>query len=229
MASQIASCVSRDQVGLIEDHLALVHALARRYASDRESREELVQAGSLGLVAAASRFDPARGVPFGAYAVPTVEGEIRRHLRDRSATVRVPRREQQTARALRRAAGVASARLGREASLAEAAETAGVPLREAERVLGTAVTPVPLSAAEGSASRDAEDQLAACERRALLRPFLVALDPRERQAVALRFAGDLSQGEIARRMRISQSQASRLLAGALEKLRRELAEDGRAA
>ena len=81
----------------------------------------------------------------------------------------------------------------------------------------------PLAQAELRPSADAEDAIEACEDRALLRRSLGSLDVREREVVCLRFVGDLSQIEIARRLHISQSQASRLLAGALEKLRSELA------
>ena len=171
---------------MIERHLPLVRAVAARYGYTRELREELTQVGALGLVAAASRFDPTRRVPFGAYAGVTIEGEIRRYLRDRNSVVRVPRREQQDSRG---------------------------PLRA-----------VPLAEAERRPSAAAAEELDGCERRALLRRGLGALPVREREAVGLCYVGDLSQREIARRMHISQSQASRLLAAALARLRDELAE-----
>jgi RNA polymerase sigma-B factor len=73
----------------IEAHLPLVRALARRFAWRGEPLDDLIQAGCIGLIHAVDRYDPARG-PFEAYAVPTITGEIRRHLRDRGALVRVP-------------------------------------------------------------------------------------------------------------------------------------------
>ena len=78
---------------LIERHLPLVRALARRYAGE-ESLEELVQVGVIGLIKAVDNYDGARGVALGAYAAPVIAGEIRHHLRDRCAPVRVPRRMQ---------------------------------------------------------------------------------------------------------------------------------------
>ena len=81
------------QIKLVEQHLPLVRRLARRHAGAGEPFEDLVQVGALGLVAAARRYDPGRGVPFAAYAIPTVDGELRRHLRDRVSIVRVPRSE----------------------------------------------------------------------------------------------------------------------------------------
>lgn len=80
---------AREQV--VELYLPLVRALARRYANRGERLEDLVQVGSVGLIHAVDRFDPDRGT-FGAFAVPTICGEIKRHLRDRSSAVRLPRR-----------------------------------------------------------------------------------------------------------------------------------------
>jgi RNA polymerase sigma-B factor len=83
----MAAPLARDRQ--IEAHLPLVRALARRFAWRGEPVEDLVQAGCIGLIHAVDRYDPSRG-PFEAYAVPTITGEIRRHLRDRSGLVRVP-------------------------------------------------------------------------------------------------------------------------------------------
>ena len=80
--------------GLIEGHLPLVRAIAGRHRGAGEPLEDLVQVGAIGLIKAADGFDDARGVPFGAYAAPFIAGEIRHHLRDRCAPVRVPRRLQ---------------------------------------------------------------------------------------------------------------------------------------
>lgn len=76
---------------LIEQHLPLVRAIARRFAHRGESFDDLVQVGAVGLIKAVDRFDPGRGVTLGAYAAPTIAGEIRRHLRDRVTLIRIPR------------------------------------------------------------------------------------------------------------------------------------------
>src|SRR5438067_4731327 len=160
---------------LIEECLPLARGLARRHAGGSEPLEDLVQVGSLGLVAAARRYDPARGVPFAAYAAPTIDGELRRHLRDRSSTVRVPRRERALAAQLRRAASATSQRLGREASLAETAAAAGVGVDEAGIVLSSTAVSAPLSELELESSDDANAEIEACERRALVRSVLARL------------------------------------------------------
>jgi RNA polymerase sigma-B factor len=89
-----AWCEERDREArrrLIELHLPLVRALAHRFASRGEQLDDLAQVGAVGLIKAVDRYDPARGSSFTAYAVPTVVGEIRRHLRDSVRPVRVPR------------------------------------------------------------------------------------------------------------------------------------------
>jgi len=207
---------------LVGRHLPLVRSLARRYGGRGEGYEDLVQVASLGLVAAARRYDPARGVPFVAYAVPTIEGELRRYLRDRCSSVRVPRREQERAAALRRAATDAAQRLGREASLDETADAAGLSREQARDAVVAMLAPAPLDTLELRPSPDAEAEIESCEQRALVDELLEALEPGERTVVRLRFAGDLSQSEIARRLGTSQSSVSRVLTGALAKLRDSL-------
>jgi RNA polymerase sigma-B factor len=207
---------------LVGRHLPLVRSLARRYAGRGEGLDDLVQVASLGLVAAARRYDPARGVPFVAYAVPTIDGELRRYLRDRCSSVRVPRREQECAAALRRAATDAAQRLGREASLDETADAAGISRERARDAIAATLAPAPLTALELRPSPDAEAEIESCEQRALVDELLEALDPDERAVIRLRFAGDLSQSEIAQRLGTSQSSVSRLLTAALAKLRDSL-------
>ena len=90
-----AWCEDRDDDArrrLIEMHLPLVRALAHRFSSRGEQLDDLAQVGAVGLIKAVDRYDPSRGSSFPAYAVPTIVGEIRRHLRDSARPVRVPRR-----------------------------------------------------------------------------------------------------------------------------------------
>lgn len=210
---------------LVEQHLPLARGLARRHAGVGEAFEDLVQVGALGLVAAARRYDPGRGVPFAAYAIATVDGELRRHLRDRASTVRVPRREQSLAGALRHAAVAASQRLGHEASLAEVADAAGITRREAERVLGGTAAATSLSTLVAQPSTAATEEIEACERRLLLNAALSGLELRERKALALRFGAELSLREVAQRLDMSPGQAARAVRRALDKIRAALDQD----
>ncbi len=88
----VRNCVDARRERTIESHLPLVRRLARRYAGRGESFEDLVQVGSLALVSAVDRVPTERASTLTAYVARCVEGEIRRHLRDRSSVVRVPRR-----------------------------------------------------------------------------------------------------------------------------------------
>ena len=80
---------------LVTMHLPLVQHLARRYRDRGESVDDLVQVGTVGLIKAVDRFDLSRDVEFSTYATPTILGEIKRHFRDRTWAVRVPRRMQE--------------------------------------------------------------------------------------------------------------------------------------
>ena len=75
---------------MIEQNLPLVHSLARRFARAAEPMDDLVQVGAIGLIKAVDGFREERGNDLGAYAVPTIVGELRRHLGDRRWPVRVP-------------------------------------------------------------------------------------------------------------------------------------------
>jgi RNA polymerase sigma-B factor len=88
---EATALASPDRRQRIEAHLPLVRALAVRFARRGEPLDDLVQAGCIGLIHAVDRHDPERGA-FEAYAVPTITGEIQRHLRDRGSVLRVPPR-----------------------------------------------------------------------------------------------------------------------------------------
>src|SRR2546423_14960477 len=130
------SSEARSQV--IEAHLPLVRSIANRYAGRGEPVEDLVQVGTIGLIKAVDRFDPGRGRDLAALARPSIESEIRHHLRDRASVVRVPRTDREVAARLDTAAADLSAREGRTPAAAEVAAGAGVGPRRAERATGAA-------------------------------------------------------------------------------------------
>ena len=111
---------------LIEDYLPLVRRIARQHAGRGESLEDLVQVGSIGLINAIDRFELDRGVDLAAYAIPSIVGEIKRHLRDRVGPIRIPRRLQEVNASLRAGAAGLGAKLQRPATVAELAREAGV-------------------------------------------------------------------------------------------------------
>ena len=211
---------TRTQV--IEDHLPLVRSVARRFAGSGEPLEDLVQVGTIGLIKAVDRYDPGRDRDLAALARPSIEGEIRHHLRDRVPDVRVPRRERETAARLRAATDDLMARERRRPSPAEAAAAAGVDPDQAARALVAAGAgrAVRLDAAAGAPGVPAaRDETEAAEARALLAAGWDHLDARERRLLELRYRDDRSQSEIARELHLSQAHVSRLLRAALDHLR----------
>jgi RNA polymerase sigma-B factor len=217
-----------DRESLIESHLPLAKSVARRYVGRGVELDDLVQVGAVGLVKAANRFDPRRGVSFPAFAGPTIEGEIRHHLRDRSGPVRIPRELQRLGRRLRSRQSELAASLGRAPTLSELADAVDADTRQVERALAAerARESISLPAPEdGVEAVLAAETYAESDDRLLLTERMHVLDERERQIVYLRFHGDMTERQIAHEVGISQAHVSRLLAGALTKLRAELAED----
>ena len=98
-----------------------------RYAGGAEPSDDLVQVASVGLMGALERFDPSRGVPFAAFAGPTILGELRRHFRDRVWTMRVPRGLQERIRDVEEAITELSSKLERSPTVAEIAEKLEIP------------------------------------------------------------------------------------------------------
>ena len=138
------------------EHLPLVRGLARRYADRGEPLDDLVQVGTIGLIKAIDRFEPERGFKLASFATPTILGEIRRHFRDRSWTVRVPRGIQEARAQISHAVGVLSAENGRSPSVREIAESTGLPLDEVLDALaaGSAQRPAPLASPGGEGEDD---------------------------------------------------------------------------
>jgi RNA polymerase sigma-B factor len=217
---------------LIQQYLPLVRRLARRHAGRGEHVEDLVQVGSIGLINAIDRFELDRGVDLSSYAIPSIVGEIKRHLRDRVSPIRVPRRLQEVNASLRASAAGLSATLERPATVAEMAREAGVDRDEALEALVALRSSEPLSLSSdgnGNGEVPGPDLKASTEQgyetgevRAVLAKGFRALDQRERRILHLAFFGGMSQYRIAREMGISQIHVSRLSRRALEKLRNEI-------
>jgi RNA polymerase sigma-B factor len=209
---------SRSRV--IEAHLPLVRSIARRYAGRGEPIDDLVQVGTIGLIKAVDRFDPDRGSRLEALARPSIEGEIRHYLRDRSTVLRVPRTERELAARLGATAADLTAREGRTPAAAEVAAVAGVDERRAAQASHAtrAAQAVPLREDRAPAHDEAD----AVEARVLLARGAAVLDERERRMLHLRFVEDLSQAEIAAELGLSQAHVSRLLRAALDHLRSEI-------
>jgi RNA polymerase sigma-B factor len=223
--------VVRDRT--ITTWLPLAYSLAARFNGHRETHEDLVQIATLGLIKAVDRFDPTRGVEFAAYAVPTIVGEIKRHFRDHTWDVRVPRRVQELRLRVAEAAGTLTHTLHREPSVADIAThlelsevdvmdgLAGVWAYNAMS-LQTPVRPGDGGGEIGDLLGGEDGELDLAELRVTLGPALARLTERERRILNYRFFDQLTQSEIAERIGVSQMHVSRLLSRALATLRTHL-------
>jgi RNA polymerase sigma-B factor len=210
----------------------LVHALARRYAGRGEPLDDLVQVGMVGLVNAVDRFDPSRG-DLARFATPTILGEIRRHFRDRSWGVHVPRRLQEAQALVSRAVEELTGRLGRGPTVDEIAAATELVEEDVLDAMAAraAYRPASLSTPARPDGADPIDVggpdpgYEQAEGRASLRDDgLRRLPARERVILHLRFEEDLTQSEIAQQVGLSQMHVSRLIQQALERLREHAGE-----
>jgi RNA polymerase sigma-B factor len=221
---------------LVELHLDLARHEAMRFAGRGEPVDDLLQVARLGVLKAVERFDPTIGVPFSAFARPTIAGELRRHFRDTTWSVHVPRGLKDLHSGLGRTSAALAAGLGRQPTASELAKQLGASVDEVLEALElrSAYRPTSINApidTDGAstdpAADDEADGIDPAIDSMLIRELLGHLDGRQRMIVYLRFFGQLSQSEIAERVGISQVHVSRLLRSSMTALR-HLLEDGEA-
>ncbi len=228
----------REQV--VVRYQPLVNKLARRYNGRGEPLEDLKQTAMVGLVKAIHGYQPDRGKPFISYLMPTVTGEIKRHFRDHTWAIRVPRRHQENRIKLRQVLNTFQQTHARVPTNAEIAKEMGLDEEEVVELVQASESYRSLSldapdssdsdGQEGSRLEDhlgSEDEgLERVVQRESLKPALARLPEREREILKLRFFGDHTQTEIADRMGYSQMHVSRLLKNTLEQLREDVGERG---
>ncbi|MFE7852943.1 SigB/SigF/SigG family RNA polymerase sigma factor [Streptomyces sp. NPDC057403] len=218
---------------LVELNMWIVRHAARRFPARREMSDDVLQAGTIGLIKAIDRFDPTRGFGFEAYAVPTVVGEIKRFFRDTTWAVHVPRRLKECRGVLRDAVIAFEQSEGRSPRVSELVERTGLTQEEVVEGLQAADghEAVSLDAPYGPdedgawiADRlGAEDPaLGRTDDLVTLAPLLAALPERERRILTMRFLHDMTQSQIGAELGISQMHVSRLLGRTLAGLRNRL-------
>ena len=216
---------------LVEHYEWIARTCAHRFRDRGEPLDDLIQVGLLGLVKAVARFDPDNGTPFPGFAIPTVTGELRRHFRDTTWAVHVPRRMKEMAAAIGPAREVLQERLGRHPTLQEIAAELRV---DVEDVIGGMEASSSYRA--GSIHTDREngplqfgaddDGIEQTEAQLAVERLLSTLPEREQTILRLRFMEDKSQAEIAAVVSISQVHVSRLIRSALLSLRQHLPAEG---
>ena len=217
---------------LVERFLPLARSLARRYLGTQEPIEDLTQVACLGLVKAIDRFDVERGNRFAAYAVPTILGELRRHFRDTTWAVHVPRSSQERAMEVERAGEVLNTRHGHSPTVAEIAqylERAQEEVLDALQVVqarGAVSLDAPRPGGDGEEMESRAESLGSedegytlVEDGSAVAQALASLAPRERRILRLRFEQEMTQSEIAAEVGLSQMQISRILRQSLDQMR----------
>ncbi len=220
---------------LVSRNLPFAKRLARRYRGASESFDDLLQVASLALVNAVDRFDPDRGIPFSAFASPTILGELKRHFRDRAWTVRVPRGLHDRMAQVDKAVAELTEKLQRSPSIGEIAERLELEPTDVLEVLEANHNRRPLSLdrpvgdeteetspADWVGEEDKNFELV--EGRVALDAALPHLDERERLVLRLRFVDDLTQSQIAEQIGHSQMHVSRILRRALARIREQVKE-----
>ncbi|MFG3055363.1 SigB/SigF/SigG family RNA polymerase sigma factor [Kitasatospora sp. NPDC048239] len=220
---------------LIELNMALVKFAASRFTHRKEPVEDMLQVGTIGLIKAIDRFDPSFEVEFSTFALPTISGEIKRFFRDTGWMVHVPRRLQELRLVLAKTSDAMEQLLDRAPTPGELAEHLALTEDEVREGLiasqaqsaSSLDAPAPGHQTDGGsalADRIAREEGAFETVLCLetLKPVLAALPERDRTILSLRFGAELTQGEIGRRLGISQMHVSRLLTRILTGLRAEL-------
>jgi RNA polymerase sigma-B factor len=212
---------------LVERYRPLARSLALRYRGGSEPLEDLFQVAELGLVKSIQGFDPDRGKPFSAYAVPTILGEIKRHFRDRVWNLRLPRGLGEAAMTVTGVEDKLTERLGRTPRAEEIA--AGCALDPAEVSEAKQAAEARYTVSLEAPRRGEPDAPAAIDTlgeidrgydrvEAELAAHTAALDERERFVLELRFKRGMTQQAIGDRIGVSQMQVSRISRRALGKL-----------
>ena len=181
------------------------------------------------------RFDPSVGAPFGAFATPTITGEVRRYFRDHAWDIRPPRWIQEMRPDVQRAVERMTHELGRRPSLPEVAERLETGSAEVGEAMGAVANCLNVHSldmpSDGNGTLAVRDSLGAedhdletAPERIALRPLVAALDDRDRKIIVLRFVRGYTQRRIADEVGLSQTQVCRLLDRILADLRAQLEE-----
>lgn len=209
---------------LAERHLPLVGAMVRRFPAGHASREELYQQGALGLMKALTRFDPTRGTTFSTYAAAMILGEMRM-LHRQTLSLHVPRTERELRLRIRQHSEELSARLHREPTVTELAES--LRMDAAELMLHMdelSVTSTDAESPGGTALADILPDPDDWQKRIELRDILSRLPEMDRNLILLRHRVGLTQAEAGRRLGMTQMQVSRREKVIRTLLKRALAE-----
>jgi len=210
------------RAAIVERGAWLARRVARRFAETSEPFDDLCQVAMIGLLKAVDRYDPQFGVRFGTFATPTILGELRRHFRDHTWAVHVPRGAKELRIQINSAIDEMTGPLGRSPTVDELAQRLNLrPEQILEGLEASSVySAVSLDGLQGVEPSDENDMRTndVLDRQVLAR-LLGRLPERERNILYLRYFHELSQAQIADRVGTSQVHVGRLIAASLNSLR----------
>lgn len=214
---------------LFERYLPLARAVARKFSGRGVETEDLEQVAGMALLKALERFDPARGFRFVTYAVPTITGDVRNYLRDKSGLMRMPRDMRQRLYQMTQEQERFEREHLRAPTATELAERMGIAPEEFLALLNlraqSDAVSLDMPVGEEGDTRlsdllgSADDRFECMERSEWAQWLLSKVGDTERELLTLRFRDGLGQRETAKRLGISQMQVSRLERRALSRLR----------
>jgi RNA polymerase sigma-B factor len=225
----------QQQDELVLEYMDVAESVARSFAGSGREVADLRQVACTGLVKAARRYDPHRGVQFPAFAVPTVTGEIKRYLRDNSWPVRPPRQLQDLRSVACRTVPELAQMLGREPSLSELAEELDEPEKLVAEALNCQSSLRPESfeaSADGRTLQETvgweDNRIDRTENVLMLRSALYQLSVKEKELLFRRYFHEETQQQIGDGLGLTQMQVSRMLSRILVKLQRWLLDEAAA-
>lgn len=221
---------------LVLQYEQLVISLASRFTNDKTNREDLMQVGMIGLINAAWRYDQSYGTTFEAFAIPTIIGEIKRYIRDKTWSVQVPRRVKELSSKIQQAIDYLIQELQRQPTLEEIAQHLNITVSELAEIMlmnkNYKTLSVDFKAANNRSNDNSyvlsdiigadEKYFDLIEAKMLLEKIFRALDEREQKILKYLYYDRLTQREVGEKLGISQMHVSRLQKEALMKLRKQL-------
>lgn len=217
---------------LVLHYRNLVEAISRKYSKGKASQEDIVQVGMIGLLGAIRRYDESFGKSFEAFAVPTVIGEIKRYLRDKTWSVHVPRRIKELGPKIKVAVEELTIVLHRSPKVEEIADFIGVADEEVLEAMEMGKSYQALSVdhsmeadSDGGTVTlldifgDVDEGFERVNQRMVLEKVLHVLSEREKSIIQFTYLENLSQKEAGEKLGISQMHVSRLQRRAIKKLR----------
>jgi len=218
----------------IESNLRLVLSVIKRFSSSAENIDDLFQIGCIGLIKAIDNFDLSFNVKFSTYAVPMIQGEIRRFLRDNASSIRVSRSLKDTAYKAIYAKELYVKKHQKEPTITEIADEIGISKEDIVYALDALQSPMSLYEpvyTEGGDTLYIMDQISDKKNKEetwvtqlSLSDALKRLTDREREIISMRYFEGKTQMEVADMIGISQAQVSRLEKNALKCMQNYLAE-----